>query len=385
MNLLNRAIVVGGAGGIGEAIVLELFNRGFNYVVVVDRTEPSIDDQRIEWIRVDLSVDRIESLAVSFEDADAVIITAGIGRLDHFDSFDAAEIERTMRVNTHAPIEILQALSGRLRSSEPFYAAVITSIAALVSSPLYAVYSASKGALSRYVEAVNAELAGEGLPNRILEVAPGRIDGTGFHGGEQRGPKPLMPLASEIVDAMLARKCRFVPNGEVYDGVIARYQADSEAFGVSSYQYKLENSALEPRGKAKIGYLSGTFDLFHVGHLRLLERARMRCDRLIVGVHTSGAWKGKDTFIPLDERMEILRGCRYVDGVIEAPDEDDDAWELIHYDMLFVGSDYKGTERFNRYEIELGAKGVEIVYFPYTQGTSSTQIRKAIVARTKAE
>ena len=111
----------------------------------------------------------------------------------------------------------------------------------------------------------------------------------------------------------------------------------------------------------------------------------MRCDRLIVGVHTSGAWKGKDTFIPLDERMEILRGCRYVDEVIEAPDEDDDAWELIHYDMLFVGSDYKGTDRFNRYEIELGAKGVEIVYFPYTQGTSSTQIRKAIVARTKAE
>ena len=254
----QTAIIIGGSGGIGEAIVLSLFERGYEKVYVVDRVSPKNDDSRIEWIQLDLSTDRVGVLTYLVDEIDSLVITAGIGRLDRFSSFDAGELEKTMHINAIAPIEVLQLFSSRLSSERPFYASVITSIAALVSSPLYAVYSASKGALSRYVEAVNAELAGEGLPNRILEVAPGRIDGTGFHGGEQRGPEPLMPLASEIVDAMFARKCRFVPNGEVYEGVIARYQADPEAFGVSSYQYKLDNSALEPRRKAKIGYLSGT-------------------------------------------------------------------------------------------------------------------------------
>lgn len=128
----------------------------------------------------------------------------------------------------------------------------------------------------------------------------------------------------------------------------------------------------------KIGYLSGTFDLFHVGHLNLLKRAKEQCDYLIVGVHGSGAWKGKETFIPLEERKAIVGACKYVDKVVDSCKEDSDAWDLWHYDRLFVGSDYKGTERFNRYEEYFKDKGVDIVYFPYTKSTSSTQIRKKI-------
>ena len=97
------------------------------------------------------------------------------------------------------------------------------------------------------------------------------------------------------------------------------------------------------------GYLSGTFDLFHIGHLNLLRRAKSFCDRLIVGVHESGARKGKATFIPLEERMKIVAACRYVDEVIPAPAEDSDAWESHHFQRLFVGSDYLGSERFQRY------------------------------------
>lgn len=126
------------------------------------------------------------------------------------------------------------------------------------------------------------------------------------------------------------------------------------------------------------GYLSGTFDLFHIGHLNLIRRAKEQCDYLIVAVHDSGKWKGKETFIPFEERKEIVGACRYVDKVVVSPVEDSDAWELYHFDKLFVGSDYKGTERFNRYEEFFKDKGVEIVYFPYTQSTSSTQIRKLI-------
>ena len=120
-----------------------------------------------------------------------------------------------------------------------------------------------------------------------------------------------------------------------------------------------------------------------MGHLNLLRRAKAQCDYLIVGVHGSGKWKGKETFIPLEERKAIVGACKYVDKVVDSCLEDSDAWDLWHYDRLFVGSDYKGTERFNRYEEYFKDKGVEIVYFPYTQSTSSTLIRKTVLLKTK--
>ena len=79
----------------------------------------------------------------------------------------------------------------------------------------------------------------------------------------------------------------------------------------------------------------------------------------------------------------MVDSCRYVDRVVDSPVEDSTAWDLYHYDKLFVGSDYKGTERFKRYEEYFQDKGVEIVYFPYTQSTSSTQIRKTVLLKTK--
>ena len=128
----------------------------------------------------------------------------------------------------------------------------------------------------------------------------------------------------------------------------------------------------------KIGYLSGTFDLFHVGHLNLLERAKKYCDYLVVGVNKDATHKGKITFIPLEERMRIVGAIGIVDKVIESYAEDSEAWNEIRYDYLFVGSDYKGSERFNRYEEYFADKNVEIIYFPYTQGTSSSKLREVL-------
>ena len=135
--------------------------------------------------------------------------------------------------------------------------------------------------------------------------------------------------------------------------------------------------------KYKMGFTQGTFYMFHIGHLNIIKNAKAQCDYLIVGVHNSGAWKGKETFIPFEERKAIVGGCKYVDKVVDSCIEDSDAWDLWHYDKLFVGSDYKGTERFKRYEEYFQDKGVEIVYFPYTQSTSSTQIRKTVMLKTK--
>ena len=133
----------------------------------------------------------------------------------------------------------------------------------------------------------------------------------------------------------------------------------------------------------RIGYMSGTFDLFHIGHLNVIKHAKQNCDYLIVGVHKDASHKSKETFIPFEERVAIISACKYVDKVVQSCREDSDAWDLWHYDRLFVGSDYKGTERFNRYEEYFKDKGVEIIYFPYTQSTSSTQIRKTVIMKTK--
>lgn len=126
------------------------------------------------------------------------------------------------------------------------------------------------------------------------------------------------------------------------------------------------------------GYMSGTFDLFHIGHLNIIRSARSLCDNLTVGVHSSGLWKGKETFISFEERIEIVRALRFVDNAIMSFPEDTGAWEEVGYNRLFVGSDYRNSERFERYELFFSDKDVDIVYLPYTTHTSSSQLRELI-------
>lgn len=127
-----------------------------------------------------------------------------------------------------------------------------------------------------------------------------------------------------------------------------------------------------------VGYMSGTFDLFHIGHLNIIERAKKECDYLIIGVHESGKHKGKETFVDFEERKRIVGALKAVDEVIKSYPEDIDVWYERNFDKLFVGSDYKGTERFERYEEILKNTNSCIVYFDYTQGTSSTKLRSAL-------
>ena len=126
------------------------------------------------------------------------------------------------------------------------------------------------------------------------------------------------------------------------------------------------------------GYLSGTFDLFHIGHLNILKKAKEKCDYLIVGVHESGAWKGKDTFIPFEERLEIISSVKYVDIVVKSYPNDTDAIVQHNIQKLFVGDDYKGSDRFKLYEKICSESNVEIVYFPYTKSTSSSKLRDVL-------
>lgn len=380
---MKKALVIGGSNGIGLAIALQVAERGAAQVIIVDKDEPTVPlPANVIFVRHNLLDDDLAFLPDP-ADVDALVFTAGFGRVAPFESILQVEISNQFQVNAVSPVKVLRHFFPRMRQPQPFHCAVMGSIAGWVSSPLFALYSATKAALCKAIEALNVELEMCGTPNRILNVSPGSIKGTRFNGGDN-DLSLTSALAAEIVERMLAGEALFIPDyEEVYKGVIDRYRADAHQFGVDSYRYKMKSGRFNMSPQVKIGYMSDTWDLFHIGHLNMMKRAKQYCDFLVVGVHKDASHKGKDTFIPFEERMEIVRNVKWVDQVIPSLPEDSDVYKtgLVKYDMLFVGSDYKGTERFNRYEEYFADKGVKIIYFPYTQSTSSTQIRNLIISR----
>lgn len=382
---MKKAVVVGGSNGIGLAIAKNLIARNY-HVVILDMAKPDMaDSDNFTYYPCNL-LDFNEKLFQELSSAPEVnvlMITAGFGRVANFEYLHPTEIQNLLMVNTVAGIKIIRYFYERIASKERFYCGMMGSIAGLLSSPLFSVYAASKAAICRFIESVNIELEVKGTENRILNISPASIQGTKFNGGSNELSR-VEELAGRIVEKMFASEELFIPQyEEIYRAVLERYEKAPHEYGIHSYEYKMQSGRVFNEKRVKIGYLSGTFDLFHVGHLNLLKRAKQHCDYLIVGVHPSAAHKGKETFIPFEERKQIVAACKYVDRVVEACPEDCDARDLYHYDRLFVGSDYKGTERFKHYEEYFKDKGVEIVYFPYTQGTSSTQIRKTVLLKTK--
>lgn len=132
-----------------------------------------------------------------------------------------------------------------------------------------------------------------------------------------------------------------------------------------------------------IGYTTGVYDLFHIGHLNLLKNAKGMCDKLVVGVTVDElvAYKGKQAMIPFEDRIEIVRSCKYVDAAVPQYDMDKlTACKKLGARFLFVGDDWYGTEKWIKYEEEFAKEGIKIVYFPYTKGISSTKINAALDA-----
>ena len=130
-----------------------------------------------------------------------------------------------------------------------------------------------------------------------------------------------------------------------------------------------------------IGYTTGVYDLFHIGHLNLLKNAKGMCDKLIVGVTVDElvTYKGKRSMIPFEDRIEIVRSIKYVDAAVPQYDMDKlTACKKLGATVLFVGDDWYATEKWQEYERQFTEAGIRIVYFPYTKGISSTQITKAL-------
>ena len=131
-----------------------------------------------------------------------------------------------------------------------------------------------------------------------------------------------------------------------------------------------------------IGYTSGVFDLFHIGHLNLLINAKSLCDQLVVGVTTDElvAYKNKKAVIPFQERLEIVRNIKQVDAAVAQEDMDKlKMWKKLKFDIMFVGDDWFDTPKWEEIEEEFKKVGVKIVYFPYTKSVSSTLLNETLL------
>lgn len=131
-----------------------------------------------------------------------------------------------------------------------------------------------------------------------------------------------------------------------------------------------------------VGYLPGVFDLFHIGHLNIIKNAKASCDYLIVGLTSDERCKrtkGKNTVIPYSERAEIIEALRFVDKVVKLElGHENYNWEELNFSRIFVGDDWKGSDKWKKLTPYYEKNGVEIVYFPYTKSTSSTLLRSVL-------
>lgn len=240
---MKRALVVGGANGIGLSIATELANRKESQkVYIVDRACVTDENMhhKFETYQFDLTSDDY-SFFSQFNDIDTLMITAGFGKLALFKDLDEQYIINSMNVNATAVMRIIHHFYDKISANTDFYCGVMVSIAGFMSSPFFSVYGASKAALKIFIESVNVELEKDATTNRILNVSPGSIKGTSFNQGKTDLSQTAR-LANEIIKHLEAKDDLFIPQyEEIFKNVLERYQADFREEGRHSYEYKLNS------------------------------------------------------------------------------------------------------------------------------------------------
>lgn len=241
---MRRALIVGGANGIGLTIAtLMAQDSKYEKIYILDKAsmDSKYDSDKFSHHTFDLRSDDY-SYFDRFSDIDTLMITAGFGRLAHFADVDEQHIIDSFSVNTTAVIRIIHHFYKRLLGSEDFYCGVMGSIAGFMSSPLFAIYGATKAALKIFIESVNVELEMAGTSNRILNVSPGSIKGTAFYNGAT-DLSLTTTLASEIISHLEQKDDLFIPQyDEIFKHVLERYHNDFRAEGRHSYEYKMKSN-----------------------------------------------------------------------------------------------------------------------------------------------
>lgn len=144
----------------------------------------------------------------------------------------------------------------------------------------------------------------------------------------------------------------------------------------------MTTNATDATKQRRVGYVPGVFDLFHIGHLNILKRARAQCDHLIAGVVIDSAvekMKGYRPIVPFEERIEIVRAISCVDAAVTDTSRDKRVvWQEQRFDVIFKGDDWKDTDKGRLLEEEMAEVGASVIYLPYTQHTSSTMLRDVL-------
>lgn len=245
--MMKRALIVGGANGIGLAIAKELTQKeSCEKVYIVDKTPlaEEYQEEKIESHVFDLMSEDY-SFFDRFTDIDSLMITAGFGKLALFKDLDEQHIINSFHVNTIASIRIIKHFYEKLLSDKDFYCGVMVSISSFMSSPFFSIYGATKAALKIFIESVNVELEKAGSNNRILNVSPGSIKGTSFNQGKT-DLQLTQSLANEIIVHLENKDDLFIPQyEEIFKEVLRRYHEDFRAEGSHSYDYKLASGRVK--------------------------------------------------------------------------------------------------------------------------------------------
>lgn len=244
---MRKALVVGGSNGIGLSIATELARcKDFELIYIVDKNPilQEYENEKFSFRQFDLN-SRDYSIFDDFYDIDTLMITAGFGRLALFKDVEEQHIIDSFNVNTIAVLRLIKKFYPKIESPVDFYCGVMVSISGFMSSPFFSVYGATKSALKIFIESVNVELEKAGTSNRILNVSPGSIKGTGFNHGKT-DLSQTEGLAKDIIHHLKIKDDLFIPKyEEVFKTVLERYHRDFRAEGLHSYEYKLNSGRIK--------------------------------------------------------------------------------------------------------------------------------------------
>ena len=237
---MKKIVVIGGTSGLGLSLALELRNRFKNAnILVVGRTKP-IDlctEFSLDFQKIDLSSSHYDWKFCS--DSNFIIYAAGVGRITPFDEIEEKDIDSTISINATNVIHLINSKKKELTSVNSCQISVITSVAGKIPSPLFALYAASKALVSNYILSINIELAKKGTKNRIIEIAPGYIEGTALYGKKINLDK-LTDVSVTILNEIDNKKKLIIPQNEkMYLEIIEKAHKDPIEFGKQSYDYKL--------------------------------------------------------------------------------------------------------------------------------------------------
>lgn len=244
--MIKRILIVGGANGIGLSIATELAKRAeVEKIYIVDKAPLSeeFSNSKFESFQFDLTNEDYKFFD-RFSDINALMITAGFGKLALFKDVPESHIMNSFNVNTVSVLRLVHKFYDKLEAKEDFYCGVMVSIAGFISSPFFAIYGATKAALKIFIESVNVELKKGGSPNCILNVSPGSLKGTSFTAGKT-DLSVTAPMANAIIERLEAKNDLFIPQyDEVFKNVLERYHADFRAEGEHSYEYKIKSGRI---------------------------------------------------------------------------------------------------------------------------------------------